>query len=555
MHSTNHLTRSVHGTMLTAALAFLVFLHADGIGAKTRQQETDDAAKVVQRKFKQYKRVHQEILKIIVEGNAKKAIGLLEEILRVVPKDGESQYMLAVALASDGQDDKAIAAVKRARDLGIPESRFIGGTKTGLEDLRKLAKFQSLFPTGGARLIHGPVLGNNTGKGISIWVRTASASEVQIRVVDPDGISLAAKASARSSLDTDFTCVIRVEGLTPNSNYAYSVVIDGVEVPETFKLRTLTASGMPTEFRVAFGGGAGYVPQNEVMWNTIADAGPDVLMLLGDNVYSDAPEMPEMQHYCYYRRQSRPEYRTLTAQVPVYTIWDDHDFGTNDCQGGPFVESPPWKVPVWRVFKNNTVNPGYGGGIMQPGCWYDYYVGDVHFIMTDGRTYRTHNPENDSAPTMLGPIQKEWLKQTIKNSKGVFTVLVSPVPWVFGAKGNSKDTWNGFKEERGEIFDIVRNSRNNGVLLMSADRHRSDLWKIKSEGLYPLYEFNSSRLTNQHVHPEMREAEFSYNSKQSFGIVDFDTKRKDPTVTYSIQNIVGKEIYRRKILRSEISHN
>ena len=92
------------------------------------------------------------------------------------------------------------------------------------------------------------------------------------------------------------------------------------------------------------------MPQHEHQWNTIRAEQPDFLMLLGDNVYSDAPKMPEMQHYCYYRRQSRPEFRELVARTPTYTIWDDHDFGTNDCSGGPELFVPAWKLPVYRVF-------------------------------------------------------------------------------------------------------------------------------------------------------------------------------------------------------------
>ena len=197
----------------------------------------------------------------------------------------------------------------------------------------------------------------------------------------------------------------------------------------------------------------------------------------------------------------------------------------------------------------------YGNGGIQPGCWYDYYVGNVHFIMLDGRTYRDLRPSDESRPTMLGPTQIKWLRRTIKESSGVFTVLVSPVPWVFSAKGDSKDTWNGFKKERNDIFDVVKQSGRSGVLLMSADRHRSDLWKIQREGMYPLYEFNSSRLTNQHVHPEMAGAEFSYNKKQSFGIVEFDTTISDPTVEYRIINIDGKQIHSREITRSEITND
>ena len=297
------------------------------------------------------------------------------------------------------------------------------------------------------------------------------------------------------------------------------------------------------KFTIAFGGGAGYVPKNERIWDTIGAIDPRALLLLGDNVYSDDPTSPAMQHYCYYRRQSRPEFRSLLASTPVYSIWDDHDFGTNDCSGGPAIDEPIWKRPVYNVFRDNWVNPYFGGGDGQPGCFYDFYLGDIHFIMIDGRFYRDLKPEDGGMPTMLGPVQRAWLKNRIRHSKGRILALCSPVPWVFEAKGDSRDTWNGFKDERKEIFDVLSTTKKRGVVLISADRHRSDLWKIERPKDYPLYEFNSSRLTNQHVHKEMPKAEFSYNKKQSFGLIDFDTTLTNPTITYRIMSIDGEEVF------------
>ena len=124
------------------------------------------------------------------------------------------------------------------------------------------------------------------------------------------------------------------------------------------------------------------------------------------------------------------------------------------------------------------------------------------FIVTLGRQ-TVGAPDARTYPTRM-------VETHHRESKGTFTVLVSPVPWVFARKVIVR-YWNGFKGERHEIFEVIRDSKKDGVLLMSADRHRSDLWKIEHEGIYPLYEFNSSRLTNQHVHPELPAAEFSYN--------------------------------------------
>ena len=93
------------------------------------------------------------------------------------------------------------------------------------------------------------------------------------------------------------------------------------------------------------------------------------------------------------------------------------------------------------------------------------------------------------------------------------------------------------------FFDFLTKNEIGGVILISADRHRSDLWKIDRPNDYALYEMNSSRLTNQHVHQTMEKALFSYNEKQSFGIVQFDTTADDPTVTYRIITIDGEQVH------------
>src|SRR5690606_15995097 len=146
-------------------------------------------------------------------------------------------------------------------------------------------------------------------------------------------------------------------------------------------------------------------------------------------------------------------------------------------------------------------------------------------------------------PTMLGPVQMQWLKETLPRLTGTFKVLCSSVPFDYRTKGDSLDTWNGYKSERDEIFSFLDEHNIEGVVLVSADRHRSDAWKMERPGSYPLYEFNSSRLTNQHVHETMDEAIFSYNAKQSFGLVEFDTTAADPTVKYTVINIDGEPVH------------
>ncbi|MCR9201928.1 MAG: alkaline phosphatase D family protein [Planctomycetaceae bacterium] len=509
------------------------------------------------RKEDQYKRVHQASLRFILQGERQRSEEFLENYLIKHPGDAETLYMLGVLQAQAGDGAKAETYLQRSLEAGLPPGRLVAGPRKLLEPLRQSDLLQKLFRTFGDRPVHGPLLGNVTASRASFWVRTATESDVQVMVSTSANFERPVYSQpANSHARDDYTAVVTVDGLEPTTQYHYAVRIgDGVwHYSDRQQFETFANAGRPGKFTVAFGGGAGYVPHNERMWNTISDCDPNLLLLLGDNVYIDDPESVLMQQYTYQRRQSRPEWRALTASVPVYTIWDDHDFSTNDSWGGPDVSVPFWKKDwVFPIYRQNWVNPAYGGGDAQPGCWYSFSVGDVEFIMLDCRYYRT-SPRK-TPRSMLGPVQLAWLKQELQQSTARVKVLCSSVPWDFRTKGDSLDTWNGYKQEHEQILSFIEQQQIEGVLLVSADRHRSDAWKIERPNGYGFYEFNSSRLTNQHVHPTMEKkgAIFSYNKLQSFGLITFDTAADDPTVTYEIVNIDGARPHSLTVRLSELS--
>jgi alkaline phosphatase D len=177
----------------------------------------------------------------------------------------------------------------------------------------------------------------------------------------------------------------------------------------------------------------------------------------------------------------------------------------------------------------------------------------VDFFMLDGRYYRD-KPKSEN-PSMLGAAQKKWLFQKLKSSRATFKVLASPVPWAFGAKPGSLDPWQGYKAEREQIFSFLETNQIDGVILISADRHRSDAWKIERKDGYDLYEFESSKLTNIHTHNIMPDAMFSYNKKCSFGLLTFDTTKLDPEVIYQIISIDDEVIWKFSLKRSQLTRS
>ena len=512
----------------------------------SRRQFSEESADVL------YNRRGQRQLLAILDGEPQTAIGYCERYLKEDANDPETYFMMTIAYSQMNMKRDAVKSMQLALENGLPFDRFIAGPRNLLKNLYQTEEFKTLKNEYNIQLVHGPLLGNVTSESASFWVRTAGESEVEIKCEHPGGGNLIT-GMAQTSADRDYTTVVKINGLKPNTKYLYSVWVDGNLTKEGFSFTTTQNTKYKEAFSIAFGGGAGYTPKHERMWDTIATYDLKAMMLLGDNVYIDVPGQPnEVHDYTYYRRQSRPEFKRLISKVPVYSIWDDHDAATDDIWMGPYRDKPAWKLPMLNVFIRNWNNPGYGTQEW-PACWYKYSVADVDFFMLDTRFYRT-NPFKEEK-TMLGPVQKKWLKESLLASKATFKIVVSSVPWSYGAKPDSHDTWNGFKNEREEIFRFFEDNKIEGIVLVSADRHRSDYWKIERKNGYTLYDFMSSRLTNIHTHELMPGCEFGYNKKCSFATFTFNTSVPDPEVTYQIHSIDNELIHSFTLKKSQLSYN
>ena len=514
------------------------------------------------------KRIAQYALRLIQTDRVEEAVDYANRYMQDHPRlmDEEMLFMRAMALAQLGKLDEAAASMKEAiHRAELPPQRFLAGPRRLFEPLHNHRAFADLLEAGQKDLVHGPMLGDMTHRSVKVWVRTVSEQPVRIAVsrssdmTDPE---ITNAVTTRASWD--YTAEITVNGLEPDTRFYYSVLLgpEQQEIRATHqKFRTYPEPDVSNRFQVVFGGCAGYVPFNERMWDTVRKFEPLAVFALGDNVYIDDPESPDQQQLMYYQRQSRPEFRRMTESIPIYAIWDDHDFAMDDSEGGPEIDIPYWKPMVWDIFRQNWVNPEYASGD-RPGGWFDFQLADVHFIFLDGRYYRENagrwgDGERIENVTMLGAHQKEWLRETLTGSKATFKVLISPVPWNNYSKGEGirkLDGWYGYQEEREEIFSWINEQQIDGVVLLSSDRHRSDAWLIERNEGYDLYEFGSAHFTNQHTHPLIDGALFGFNETNSFGLLSFDTEADVPQVTYEIVDIDGFIRERITVNHSQLRH-
>jgi alkaline phosphatase D len=169
--------------------------------------------------------------------------------------------------------------------------------------------------------------------------------------------------------------------------------------------------------------------------------------------------------------------------------------------------------------------------------------------MLDCRYYRDRKKKS-----MLGPVQKMWLKETLRNSNSVFKIIASSVPFSKGIKPGSKDPWDGYPDEREEIFSFIESEKIGGVFLVAADRHRIDLRRTDRPQGYDLFEFVSGRLTNKHVHPVVKTDGliWGYNKTCGYCLIQVNTRKKDPSLVLEAYDLNGEKLFTHVVKASSL---
>ncbi|MFH8441382.1 alkaline phosphatase D family protein [Streptomyces sp. NPDC018026] len=212
-----------------------------------------------------------------------------------------------------------------------------------------------------AELRLGPLLRYTDGSCATVWVETDRPCTAEVRCAD------GARGTARTFRIADHHyALVPVGGLTPGTATEYEVLLDGTGVwppPDSrFPPSVIATSGDDAGLRVAFGscrwaappaGGKGRVGPDalDTLSARVAadpgDARPDVLLLLGDQVYADeisdatrewiagrrdvtagpGDQVADYEEYTrlYYESWLDPEVRWLLSTVPSCMIFDDHD--------------------------------------------------------------------------------------------------------------------------------------------------------------------------------------------------------------------------------------
>jgi len=447
-----------------------------------------------------------------------------------------------------GEQPAAIQSLYRAA-FNLLEAEPFTGYAALFQDstVRRLSKACNLAHLG------GPMLGDITSQGAKVWMRTLYPAGVEVRIATERGEKKF--GPVESTIENDLSAVVPVTGLQPGTSYDYRVLIDGtpIQLSQPAILTTLPASSHPGPWRIIFGScyhrwGLG----NQTLAQRMAERKPHALLLCGDIAAQDRNHHLGLHRADYLLRDFFPAWKNLVASLPVYAVWDDHDYFDNDKAGIPEGYSHADRVNVWRVFKQAWNNPSYGFGAKGEGVFFRTRIGPCDVIMTDTRYFRSNEPGS-----FLGDRQMKWLLKQLQQCQGPFIILSSGTMWS-DYVSNGKDSWGRWDPAgRERIFRLIEAKRIGGVLLISGDRHGARGFRIPRPSGYEFYEFEAASLGGRTgppvTDPEWKTQLYGVAGVYAFGEFTFDASTPDPTVTFRLIQQDGTILHEMTLRRSQLT--
>lgn len=339
-------------------------------------------------------------------------------------------------------------------------------------------------------------------------------------------------------------------------------IIQAVPMPSAPLDRTRTLS------RIVF---ASCAQQNEdqSLWNKIADAGQDITLYIGDNVYGDVrsndPALPELKAAYMRLAQSEPFAKTRAA-APMLTVWDDHDYGLNDA-GANY----PYREDSQKLFNYVWDVPAESPRHTRPGIYDSWILGKegkrVQIIMLDTRYFRSdlkdsdergapgkerYVPDTDPAKTMLGDAQWAWLAEELKKPAEL-RLLVSSIQVI--ADGHGWEAWRTLPLERDKLYRVIKAANVDNLVVLSGDRHAAGLYQRDDVIGAPLVEVTSSsvnlpaaRWREQSGETRIEDGPYRLETmiyEANYGTIDIDWTTN--TASFAIRGSTGESIQNKSI--------
>jgi alkaline phosphatase D len=297
-------------------------------------------------------------------------------------------------------------------------------------------------------------------------------------------------------------------------------------VSEDIDVRPPLPTNLPR--RIAFGSCADQT-EDLSAYDRIHKAQPDLLLLLGDNVYG-GKSLDSLQQ-AYKMFGAHPSVQNVLQHIPILPTLDDNDYCSSQFRDEAkelFLDffQIPFDDPRRTPLRGSYTSCVWGGTKLQ------ILLLDVRYHASEFQKRVEHCEDrhrgpyisnDDCSKTLLGPEQWDWLETQLMQTEAEMRLVVSPIQVL--TQSHSWDGWDLFPNERARLLDLLE--RTSGKkLILSGDRHVGGYYRSsESSGLV---EVTSSSLTHSVPHGLLdHEVDASCRignlvHDNNFGIVEID---------------------------------
>ena len=243
------------------------------------------------------------------------------------------------------------------------------------------------------------------------------------------------------------------------------------------------------------------ISSSQPIWGIIQKQEPDLLVLLGDNVYIgkegyDAKDLKwkmKILEAEYKSQLAEPHFSKLLDEVPFLVVWDNHDLGL---PGEKYRDEHPnadvYGAEVSTEFRDasrelfneyfrlkpkSIIRPSnkiYGSHVFGEGDK------KIKFIMLDVRSWQEDPASGDDAK-LIGEKQKEWLKDEMLSGEAGINVVCSGMTFTVDNNPDKKGGWEQHVNWFREFKDIAKETSR--PLFLGGNIHRNNFHPYQLDGI------------------------------------------------------------------------
>lgn len=458
-----------------------------------------------------------------------------------------------------------------------------------------------------------------------VWSRSDRSSHMVVQWSTSPSYADAATREVRGSATSDaadFTGKVRLADLPPGTRIFCRARFDAERASPWIEgaFSTAPLESEPRDVVFAWSGdtngqGWGIDPSRGGMpaFSALLDRAPDFYVSCGDAIYADNPiperltlpdggtwqnvvttakshvaqSLDDFRGAFLYPRHA-PQVRALSAKVPLFAIWDDHEV-RNNWFPGQVIDDRAYteerRIDVLAARARQAMWE-YTPTLRDPrGPMYRSirWGARLEVFFVDGRTYRTANEPAPADEHFFGDEQLAWLASAIANSTATWKVVACDMPiglvvsepaknggQAFDGIANENGPPRGREKELARLFAILGERRVRNVVWLTADVHYAAAHRYDPAsavaGALPFWEFVagpmhatsfSRKPFDDSFGPELVWASADFDTpfgspasgQQYFGVVRIDGH--SGTMTVTLADARGRDLHV-TVLRPEI---